>query len=166
MTLFSPSKYYPINPCRIKATAALLRFSPLQCSKLRRHGLLRLTSPDTFRLQGFSPSCRFTSFATPRPCFMPLTLLRFFLQGFSPSQSLLVLSNQAALVSLAFVLLCRTTATSPSGLSSLRRSDTCRYGVTQIHKPLPSWFSCSPGISPLLSWPRFHGTSPRGLMLL
>jgi hypothetical protein len=83
------------------STAALLGFGPLQRYQHRRPGSLGFASPDTFRLQGFSPSCRFPSSSTFRPCFMPVPLVGFSLQGVSPSQSLRSLSAVVTLVALA-----------------------------------------------------------------
>jgi len=83
------------------STAALLGFGPLQRNQHWKPGCLGFTSPDTFRLQGFAPSCRFTSSSTFRPCFMPVPLVGFSLQGFSPSRSLRVLPDVVTLVALA-----------------------------------------------------------------
>jgi hypothetical protein len=62
-------------------------FGPFQRLQLRKPGYLGFTSPDTFRLQGFAPSCRFTSSATFRPCFMPVTLLGFPFRASSPHRA-------------------------------------------------------------------------------
>jgi hypothetical protein len=87
------------------------------------------------------------------------------LSGFSPSQSLQAFSSLAALLPLATNHRERKLIASPTGLYSLRRSDTCRCGFIQAYKPLPSWFFCPPGISPLPNRPRLHGTSPPELSL-
>lgn len=81
--------------------ATLLGFGPLQRIQQRKPGYLGFASPDTFRLQGFSPSCRLTSSAAFRPYFVPVTLLGFFLQGLFPSQSLQSLSRLVTFVVLA-----------------------------------------------------------------
>jgi hypothetical protein len=81
--------------------AALLGFGPLQRHQHRRPGSLGFASPDTFRLQGFAPSCRLPSSSTFRPCFVPVPLMGFPLQGFSPSRSLRTLSAAVTLVALA-----------------------------------------------------------------
>jgi hypothetical protein len=42
--------------CRGGFVVPLMRFGPLQHSRIARSTYLGLASPDTFRLQGFSPS--------------------------------------------------------------------------------------------------------------
>jgi len=54
----------------------------------RRPGPPELTSLGTFHPQDFSPSRRFTSFSILWPCFMPVTLLGFCLQGVFPRTEL------------------------------------------------------------------------------
>jgi hypothetical protein len=76
-------------------------FGPLQRHQHWKPGDLGFASPDTFRLQGFAPSCRLSSSSTFRPCFMPVPLLGFSLQGFSPSQSFRFLSDAMTLLTLA-----------------------------------------------------------------
>jgi hypothetical protein len=63
-------------------------FAPLQRHQLWRPGNLGVASPDTFRLQGFSPSCRLASSRTFRPCFMPVPLMGFTFRAFSPHRAL------------------------------------------------------------------------------
>ena len=79
---------------------ALLGFGPLQRLQPRKPGQLGFASPDTFRLQGFSPSCRLTSSAAFRPFFMPVTLLGFSFRAFSPRRSLRLLSNAVTFMTL------------------------------------------------------------------
>jgi len=45
----------------VSPAATLLGFGPLQRFRNWKPGLLGFASPDTFRLQGFAPSCRFPS---------------------------------------------------------------------------------------------------------
>jgi len=66
---------------------ALLGFGPLQRFKFRKPGQLGLASPDTFRLQGFSPSCRLASSGTFWPCFMPVALMGLPFRAFSPRRA-------------------------------------------------------------------------------
>jgi hypothetical protein len=79
---------------------ALLGFGPLQRLQLRKPGSLGFASPDTFRLQGFSPSCRFTSSAAFQPCFVLVTLLGFSFRAFSLRRSLRLLSKPVPFVTL------------------------------------------------------------------
>lgn len=80
--LLSPSEYDWHRPPPDKPAAALLGFLPFQRIQPRKPGCLGFASPDTFRLQGFAPSCRFASSAAFRPCFMPVTLLGFSFRAF------------------------------------------------------------------------------------
>jgi len=66
---------------------ALLGFLPFQRFQLRKPGQLGVTTPDTFRLQGFSPSCRLPSSEAFRPYFMPVTLLGFSFRAFPPRRA-------------------------------------------------------------------------------
>jgi hypothetical protein len=93
-SLLSPSE--STDPDRHRTSRQQLSWGsgPLQRLRNWKPGYLGVASPDTFRLQGFSPSCRFSSSRTFRPCFMPVTLMGFSLQGLSPSQSLRTLSGR------------------------------------------------------------------------
>jgi hypothetical protein len=85
--LLSPSESDRNRPPAAQPLTALLGFGPFQRLELQKPGYLGFASPDTFRLQGFSPSCRLTSSATVRPCFMPVTLLGFSFRAFSPRRA-------------------------------------------------------------------------------
>jgi hypothetical protein len=74
--------------------ASLLGFGPFQRLQPWKPGHLGFASPDTFRLQGFAPSCRLTSSAAFRPCFMPVTLLGFPFRAFSPRRAFGPFRNQ------------------------------------------------------------------------
>jgi len=84
-------KEHSSQPRHIRAGPSREVSSP-SALQSERHGYLELASLDTFHLQGFSPSWRFTSFPTLWPYFMPVTPVGFPLQGLSPSQSFLNLS--------------------------------------------------------------------------
>jgi len=82
LSLLSPPEFDWTGPPPAKPAAALLGFVPLQRFQNWKPGSLGFASPDTFRLQGFAPSCRFPSSRTSRPCFMPETLLGFSFRAF------------------------------------------------------------------------------------
>jgi hypothetical protein len=117
LDLLSPSEYDPLRPSSIPSTTALLGFLPLQRLRSWKPGRPGLASSGTFRPQGFSPSRRFPSSRTFRPCFMPVTLLGFSLQGLFPSQSLRHLSMPAALSTLAPLKRMQELKPCPQGLS-------------------------------------------------
>jgi hypothetical protein len=75
--------------------ATLLGFGPFQRLRLRKPGFLGFASPDTFRLQGFTPSCRLTSSTASRPCFMPVTLVGFSFRAFPPRRAFGPFRNQS-----------------------------------------------------------------------
>lgn len=85
--LFSPSEFDRTRPPLDVPVVALLGFGPFQRLQLRKPGSLGVAAPDTFRLQGFAPSCRFTSSETSRPYFMPVTLLGFSFRAFPPRRA-------------------------------------------------------------------------------
>jgi len=85
--LFSPSEFDQNRPPLVQPMAALLGFGPFQRLQPWKPGYLGFTSPDTFRLQGFSPSCRLTSSAALRPYFVPVTLVGFSFRAFSPRRA-------------------------------------------------------------------------------
>lgn len=84
LSLLSPAEFNRNRPSLAEAATALLGFGPFQRPQLWKPGSLGLASPDTFRLQGFSPSCRFTSSRTFGLCFMPLPLIGFSFRAFPP----------------------------------------------------------------------------------
>jgi len=88
VSFLAPSEYDRSGPPPDKPAAALLGFRPLQRIQLWKPGSLGFASPDTFRLQGFAPSCRFASSGAFRPCFMPVTLMGFTFRAFSPRRAL------------------------------------------------------------------------------
>jgi hypothetical protein len=152
---------------------ALMGFGPLQRHQSWRHGSLGFASPDTFRLQGFSPSCRFASSSTFRPCFMPVTLVGFSLQGFFPSQSLarplgcgdlrdVSARNERPSRNLKDA---SNFGTPSTRLYSLRRSDTCGHGVNHAGGRCPPGFRLTSREFPLAPAHRLRGGSPRGLRL-
>jgi len=93
--LFSPSEFDRNRPPPDKPTAALLGFLPFQRIQPWKPGFLGFTSPDTFRLQGLAPSCRFTSSTAFRPCFMPVTLLGFSFRAFPLRRAVDPFRNQS-----------------------------------------------------------------------
>jgi len=85
--LLAPSEFVRNQPPSGQPIAALLGFGPFQRLQPWKPGSLRLTSPDTFRLQGFSPSCRLASSTAFQPYFMLVTLLGFSYRAFSPRRA-------------------------------------------------------------------------------
>ena len=85
--LLSPSESDRNRPPSDQPMAALLGFGPFQRFQSWKPGYLGFASPDTFRLQGLAPSCRFASSTAFRPCFMPVTLLGFSFRAFSPRRA-------------------------------------------------------------------------------
>jgi hypothetical protein len=61
VSLLSPSESDRTWMPPSSSSQLLLGFLPLQRFQLKRPGFLEFTSPDTVRLQGFAPSCRFPS---------------------------------------------------------------------------------------------------------
>jgi hypothetical protein len=169
--------FFRVSPDLIAASRsrqpALMGFGPLQRHQSWRPGCLGFASPDIFRLQGFAPSCRFASSSTLRPCFVPLTLVGFSLQGFSPSQSLARplgcgdLRDVSAFDSKTFKEPQRFSSlgTPSTRLYSLRRFDTCGHGVNHAGGRCPPGFSLTSREFPLAPAHRLRGSSPRGLRL-
>jgi hypothetical protein len=154
LRLRSPSEFDRARPPPNASAATLLGSGPLQRLQLEKPGCLGFASPDTFRLQGFAPSCRLASSRTFRPCFMPVTLLGFSLQGLSPSQSLRSLSGSGAFVVLAAVRMePRLPGNPPDRPRHLQGFALCEdpsppRRCEPPRKPLPSWFFWPLGISP------------------
>jgi hypothetical protein len=153
--LRSPSEFDRAWLPPSESAAALLGFGPLQRLQLGKPGSLGFASPDTFRLQGFAPSCRLASSRTFRPCFMPVTLLGFSLQGLSPSQSLRSLSGPVSFLALASAHLDPRSPGNPTDRRrrlqgfALCEDSTPSWWCDPSRGPLPSWVSWSLGISPL-----------------
>jgi len=131
-----------------------MEFGPLQRHQSEKPGYRGVASPATFRLQGFSPSCRFASSRTFRPCFMPVALMGFSLQGFFLLPSLQALSSLVPFMVLAVEPVNLELPPGPpvrkpylQGFSLCKNSTLDLRGEPQP-EPLPSWVSPPLGISP------------------
>lgn len=128
------------------SAATLLGFAPLQRMRLKKLGNLGLAWPDTFRLQGFAPSCRLASSAAFRPCFMPGALLGFPFRAFSPRGAFVPLGlgnlRDVGIRSGGLrVASTPATAESPAfkALLSTRIRTSRGPGMSRAVRPLPSW---------------------------
>ena len=144
--LLSPSESDQNRPPSDEPTATPLGFGPFQRFQLWKPGHLGFTSPDTFRLQGFTPSCRFTSSSTLRPCFMPVTLLGFSFRAFSPRRAFAPFGvgdlrgvGAPGLPAPGFPGMPSTRATHLQGFALREDSPPSAVGLTTVRRPLPSW---------------------------
>lgn len=126
-------------------------------SDLRRVYLTRLCC--AFRLS--QPLDALFRFQPLRPCFMPVTPLSFYLQGFPPICNQLLLSKSPSPPALLDVH--PETDTLDFRVLSCRWVRALRSGVTRGRRSFPSWPLCPPGVSPLRPRHRLCAVSSHGL---
>jgi hypothetical protein len=146
--LLSPSEFDRNRPLPDQPVAALLGFWPFQRFQPWKPGYLGLTAPDTFRLQGFAPSCRFASSTAFRPYFMPVTLLGFSFRAFPPRRAFGPSRNRLP----SWCWCCNHAAPELplahqarephlQGFAPCEDSPPRAVGLATHQRPLPSWFS-------------------------